>query len=326
MSAPEQVHPWPYPDIPRPPLLAGVELVSVPEAVGILGARLYPDPDNWPKPPESWREKWAPLRLGQPLAREEREPPQELRDDDGSVIGSVGRVRRVELPEETSRARKLLFELDDPHDPEVADKPPRAPLFWILQLLLATGGIRSVASWKAAGDEGGPGLVRRHAEPDPDWWGRIAMARGLAWGELTASFKELCWTSLLTTGGGGSHRHFRIYLPRAEVKAIGPKEAAEVMKRAGGRPPGSTWLATVKIDLATLEDDDELPLRRENGQLKGPRECAQELVDNSSNLRGRYGWTDDGKLTVDGNPVTLDWFSRQALKPLRAVERISSRE
>ena len=53
MTTPES-RPWPY-DIPRPPLLAGIDLISVPEAVEILGKKLHRD--AWP---DSWRLWWPP--------------------------------------------------------------------------------------------------------------------------------------------------------------------------------------------------------------------------------------------------------------------------
>ncbi len=56
---------WPYSDIPLPPLLAGFELISLPEAVGILGKKLYPH--KWPDPPHSWRLWWFTSEYSPPL-------------------------------------------------------------------------------------------------------------------------------------------------------------------------------------------------------------------------------------------------------------------
>jgi hypothetical protein len=39
---PSAEYPWHYHDIPRPPLGIGIEVISAPEAVGILGAKTLP--------------------------------------------------------------------------------------------------------------------------------------------------------------------------------------------------------------------------------------------------------------------------------------------
>lgn len=91
--------PCPYPDIPRPPLLAGAELVSVPEALDIFGRLAYPK--RWP---EGWREEtsgrtWP--RLGW----------EKLADDDlpALVLGGLvhllntGRIRSVAVWPEGER-------------------------------------------------------------------------------------------------------------------------------------------------------------------------------------------------------------------------------
>jgi hypothetical protein len=63
----ETKRPWPYHDIRRPPLACPVELVAVPEAVGLLGSRpeLLEGLDapgakhpTWVDPPHLWRERW----------------------------------------------------------------------------------------------------------------------------------------------------------------------------------------------------------------------------------------------------------------------------
>ena len=48
--------PWPYLDVPRPPLLPGFELISIPEAVGIIGAQH--NPDRWSTPSTTWRDHY----------------------------------------------------------------------------------------------------------------------------------------------------------------------------------------------------------------------------------------------------------------------------
>jgi len=86
--------PWPYLDIPRPPLGVGEELVSAPEAVGILGRQLHPG--LWPDPPTSWREHWPALRGW--FAGEQDEGDQEYRD----------RTGRAKPPDDDAQLCQLL--------------------------------------------------------------------------------------------------------------------------------------------------------------------------------------------------------------------------
>ncbi len=92
-------HPRPYAALPRPPLSAAVELVSVPEALDRLGRRFYPD--RWPA---GWREDPA-TRLTPPTG-EELPPPDS--DGSGELVAVVlaglvqllgrGQVRAVAAP------------------------------------------------------------------------------------------------------------------------------------------------------------------------------------------------------------------------------------
>jgi hypothetical protein len=231
----EKPHPWPYPDIPRPPILAGVDLISVPEAVGILGAKLYPDDWKGHEPPWRWRQTWRPLWLDQPLTRE-----------------------GIELPGETARARGVLFELDPWASP--GGKQTGIPLFWLLHTMLASGMIRALVAWETAGDVGEPSFVRRCAEPSPPHW--TALNALAPWGCLkpdgtvVEQISEMCWNSTTSSAGFLAHRramlgHPRggsdpvppwVYLPRSDIDQIGEKEIEEVEKE--------NWIAVARLLLS----------------------------------------------------------------------------
>jgi hypothetical protein len=106
---------------------------------------------------------------------------------------------------------------------------------------------------------------------------------------VTSEFNELCWTSLLNAGRpDGPSRHFRIYLPAADVEAIGPKEAAEVVKAAKVGRPKADWKAIFNADIDLLEKAEDRPLRNPDGTPIENRAIVAMLVEPPIPLHGRY--------------------------------------
>ena len=142
----------PFSPIPRPPLTADEQLVSVPEAVGILGKTGYPKLD-WPDPPASWRELW---RFASPW-KDPFTPPEE----------SPTTVH----PDEVGSIMVALFDL-----------------FRAVSILLQQGTIRAVVSWEENDDIAGMALpVRRYVEPARVVWGlhlRVEVVDTLCWTSL----------------------------------------------------------------------------------------------------------------------------------------------
>jgi hypothetical protein len=249
--------PWPYLDIPRPPLLAGVDLISVPEAVGELGAKLYPD--EWPDRdrPWKWRERWWSIRSGKVLACEEMILQGVVLDLEGNMLGTLSGELVPELPE-TARVRKLLFELDGFHDPKSADKPHRPTLFFGFHCLLAEGLVRALVTWEDPPDDRHALHVLHHAEVPRSFW--LALSDGVLWGDVAQGFADMCWCSMLVYPGGTARvdsNIFRVYLLRSDVEAVGAKEIAEAV-RAGRKslaPTLDTFIdATPDLLPAKLRD------------------------------------------------------------------------
>jgi len=175
---------WPYKDIPKPPVFAGVPLVSVPEAVGTIGERLHPT--AWEKPPTSWREKWWAVRSGGVLTEHIQEPPQELHAPDGELLGTVTGGRTVERREETEAAVPRLRDA-----------------FEAVGVLLATGAIRSVIAKPGQTNLAGtaaPLRVRRSEEVDAEAWVTLLRGESSPFEVDPCSrgpLQSLCWSSVL---------------------------------------------------------------------------------------------------------------------------------
>ena len=228
---------WPYPDIPRPPIMAGVELISVPEAVGLLGMQMakvdrlvegFKFPATWPDPPANWREEF---RFAEDIIGGdgwfEVSPPRDRR----TVVYALARFfQMVGFLLGQGHVRAVLSWYEQADDSETELNIPRR----FIDPRRCDVRLRTIKTdqWKEAKHLATfPGdwmVIRRHAEVPPQ-----TVRLWLVDAPPRARLADLCWNSSFLLPGPSAHgpsRYVELYVSRTDVEALGSKEIADAVE------------------------------------------------------------------------------------------------
>lgn len=213
---------------PKPPLLASAKpLVSIPEAVDILGRKMrenYPTME-WPDPPDAWREgyergTYATFKRAlhsQLLGTAEEEDTEEEDTEEAGTVSQFTQEAGPITPADKKGTANQFALGPCPVSPmDYAVHLTMNTLLWLLQ----HRDVRAVAMWA---EKGGPlGLpVLRHDEIAPGAW--LELSRGLDCGER---LEELCLNSRLMVESGEAV----VFVSRAEAEGVTGERVIEAVE------------------------------------------------------------------------------------------------